>query len=95
MTNPSEWLAQVFGGTLKQTAFYQEVFQNLLQFGKVYILDIHGFPTRSKRFWMERLTSLGVVRQTRDGFQGKWVYKLSTEFLANLEKVYFTVKKVL
>ncbi len=90
-----KWLARVFSGTIKQEAFYREVFRDLLKFGKVYIREIQGFPTRSKRYWMQRLENLGVVRQTREGFQGAWVYKISTEFLANLEKTYFAVKKAL
>ena len=93
--NPEEWLARVFGGTLRQEAFYKEVFRDLLTIGKVYIAEIKGWSPRSKRYWIQRLEDLGVVRQTREGFQGRWVYKLSTEFLANLEKVYFRVKKVL
>jgi len=96
-----EWLGELVGLTGSSASFYSEFFKVLLENGRVYYADLPSdWSPRSKQWWVARLASgtttqagLNIVRRTREGRQGRIFFVWSAAFLAQIQKLYFRVKR--
>ena len=90
-----EWLGELVGGTLHQSAFYRTFFKELLENGFVYASDMAkwGWHRRSVELWRRRLVDLEIIEQKREGWKGKVFYKWHPQFYANLVKLVKIIKK--
>jgi len=90
-----KWLANVVGSTVAQSAFYEEVFKELLIYGKAYPAEIKGWSRVSKSVWLKRLCDLQILTKSKEGFRGRWFYRWNPHFLGYLNELYKKIKKVL
>ena len=92
-----EWLGAMCGGTLKQEAFYRELFRNIFENGRVGASEMMkwGWHRRSVEEWRRRLVNLEIIQQRREGFRGKVYYEIHPQFYANTVKLMKVLKKIL
>jgi len=75
---------------MAQEAFYCEFFDKLFtdKSGKVHWTELDGWSKRTKSTWIKRLIDLEIIERRRKGWRGRVYYKLSPQFLANINKLW-------
>ena len=101
---PPDILALWFsGGNENREGFYRWFFSEMLKYGKVFASEFpRDWDPRSMRRWTARLcdgtkneVGLQIEEKKREGKGGKVYYRFSYQFLADLNKVWKAVKKVI
>lgn len=102
-----EWLSELVGPNIGQAGFYKKLFEDLINFPKVYPTDYikstknpDGWPGRSVRRYIARLADgnertlgLGILERRKEGYKGRVYYHWSPIFYARINQLWRVVKK--
>lgn len=87
------WLGNFAGSTLRQSAFYEELFTILEKDGKVYLSELEGWSSRTMRQWCHRLKNLEIIQLKKEGWGGSYYYKWHPKLLGIINEWWAIVKK--
>ena len=91
--NLVSWLARFSGSTVRQSAFYEELFAKLVKEEKVYLEELEGWSKRTIRKWTGRLKDLQIITLKKEGWGGRYYYKWHPKLLGWMNKWWEVVKK--